>query len=177
MLDRRLYKIIESALDETSIKNYIEDFSSRVIVQKVLYILSHGKSNPKLDLPYKWSFYLHGPYSSDIAHMLYHINDFWNELKDKTIELNKEDNKVIKFFKDFKKNLDTLKKENNDLNRISEAELYEILATLIYIAKQIGKEEIILINKLKTMKPELSEKMTSSVSNSIYHLLNNYNYI
>ena len=50
MLDRKLYHIIVEALGEDFIKAYPEDFSKRIIVQKVLYLLTHGKSNLNIKL-------------------------------------------------------------------------------------------------------------------------------
>ena len=76
MLDHKLYKIIIDTLGKAHFDNYPEDFSKRILVQKVLYLLTHGRANPKINLAYKWSFYLHGPYSSEIAHMIYYMNEF-----------------------------------------------------------------------------------------------------
>ena len=61
--------------------------------------------------------------------------------------------------------------------KISEEELYELLATLTDIAKQIGNDKFKLFEKLKLFKPDLIEKLTNSFLETIYSLLIQYGYL
>ncbi|MFX1569039.1 MAG: hypothetical protein ACFFCV_11810 [Promethearchaeota archaeon] len=176
MLDRKLYNVIEQALGEDFITAYPISFSKRIIVQKALYLLTHGKSNLKVTLPYQWSFYLHGPYSSEIAHMIYHINDFLHEL-DKSYKLDENEKSVIQNFKKFKEDIDQKRQRIRDFQRISEEQLYEIIATLIYASKQLGAIRNELIRQFYNFKPELKGSVPESMLNSICSILSQYNYL
>jgi len=175
MLDRKLYSVIAQALGEDFIKAYPDDFSKRIIVQKVLYLLTHGKSS--LSLPYQWSFYLYGPYSSEIAHMIYHINDFSQELEDYSFELEENEKSIIQNFNRFKEYIDEKRVQNQDLQRISEEQIYEISATLIYAAKQLGTNTNEIFRHFFNFKPELKDTVSESMLNDIYTTLYQYNYI
>lgn len=177
MLDRKLYHIIVQALGEDFIKTYPDDFSKRIIVQKVLYLLTHGKSNLNITLPYQWSFYLYGPYSSEIAHMIYHINDFLRELDERPLELEDNEKSVIQNFNKFKEVIDEERHRNKDFQKIPEEQLYEIIATLIYASKQLGSNKNEIFKQFVNFKPELKESLSKSMFNNIYSILNQYNYI
>ena len=174
MLDRRLSKLVEGSLGINYVKEYPNDFSKRIIVQKVLYLLTHGKSSPKIKIPYRWSFYLRGPYSSEIAHMLYHINDHLEETFKNPIEVDENDKEGIENFIKFKEELIKAKKIAPNLD---EEELYELIATITYAALQIGNDEDKLFLNLKNFKPELTEKLTGSCFKSILEILSQHNYI
>ena len=177
MLDRKLYNVIAQALGEDFIRAYPEDFSKRVIVQKVLYLLTHGKSNQKITLPYQWSFYLYGPYSSEIAHMIYHINDFLHEIKDNPLELEEIEKSVIKNFNRFKEDIDKRRYQSRDFQRMSEEQLYEIIATLIYASKQLGSNKNEILGHFFNFKPEFKDTVSESMLNDIFTVLYQYNYI
>ncbi len=177
MLDRKLYHIIVQALGEDFIRAYPDDFSKRIIVQKVLYLLTHGKSNLKITLPYQWSFYLYGPYSSEIAHMIYHINDFLHELDDRSIELEGNEISVIQNFNRFKEDFNETRRHNQDFQRIPEEQLYEIIATLIYASRQLGSNRNEIFSQFFNFKPELRDTVSESMLNNICNILYQYNYI
>ena len=106
MIDRKLHKTLEKIWG----KHYLEDYCSknffeiRIVIQKTLYLLMHN-DNHKIEFlqPYKWTFYLRGPYSSDIAHMLFHINNLKSEIDKKEIKFNEEELKSIDLFIQFKR--------------------------------------------------------------------------
>ncbi len=177
MLDRSLYKIIKQTQGKTSFKKYPLDFPTRIIIQKTLYFLTHGRSNPKIKLPYKWTFYLRGPYSSEIAHMIYHMNNFRNDIEKKSYELSEEDINAISHFQGFKKDLDITFKKDIDTQKISEGQLFEVLATLTYIALQVGNDKVKLFEKLIEFKPGLKEKLTDAILDEIYEILLKHAYI
>ncbi len=177
MIDRKLYEILNRALGETSIKNYSSEFSSRIIVQKVLYLLTHGISAPNVSLPYKWEFYLHGPYSSDIAQMLHHMNDVRDEISHKQVDLTKKDLMSLENFRQFREQLMSLREEERELSNLPKAELFEILGTLVYLAGQLEKDEIKIRAKFKAFKPSLIQKLTENAFSMLYQLLNEFGYI
>lgn len=172
MLDRKLYKIIIDTLGKAHFDYYPEDFSKRILVQKVLYLLTHGRANPKISLSYKWSFYLHGPYSSEIAHMLYYMNDFSETLAIEThTVLDHQDVETINHFKEFDKKIasfhDTLSRE----------ELYEMFATIIYISEQVEHDKTRIEQKFGIFKPELRENISSKDFDAILETMIDFNYI
>ncbi len=177
MLDKQLYKIIEQALDKSFFLKYTSEFSTRIIVQKVLYLLTHGHFNPKISLPYSWNFYLRGPYSSEIAHMIYHIHDFKDDVIDKPFELYHDVKNSINHFRKFKAELDSLIQNSYDSLRINNADIYELLATLTYISIQIGRNKSKLIEKLEIFKPDLKEKLPHPFLDDIIEILVKYKYI
>lgn len=177
MLDRKLYKIIIDTLGKAHFDYYPEDFSKRILVQKVLYLHTHGKTNPKISLPYRWSFYLHGPYSSEIAHMLYYMNDFSTLLADETEKtqdiLDPEENETITNFKAFDKKISKL----NYQQHFSDEELFEMFATITYISEQVEYDKSRIDQKFKVFKPELREKINSKDFETILDTMKEFNYI
>lgn len=172
MLDRKLYKIIIDTLGKAHFDYYPEDFSKRILVQKVLYLLTHGKANPKLSLAYKWSFYLHGPYSSEIAHVLYDMNDFSTSLLVETQDiLDVNEIESIKHFKEFDKKIAPF------LNKLSKEDLYEMLATIIYISEQVEHDKSRIEQKFGIFKPELREKISSKDFDAILETMKESSYI
>jgi len=174
MLDRKLYKIIIDALGKEYFDNYPEDFSKRILVQKVLYLLTHGRENPKISLPYKWSFYLRGPYSSEIAHMLFYMNDYSTSLENKTQDiLDNQEIEAIKHFKAFNEEISHFNYEQH----LSDEELFEMFATITYISEQVEHDKSRIEQKFKVIKPELREKINSRDFETILDTIKEFNYI
>jgi len=172
MLDRKLYKIIIDALGKVHFDYYPEDFSKRILVQKVLYLLTHGRANPKINLAYKWSFYLHGPYSSEIAHMLYYMNDFSISLLGEAQDiLNDQEIESINHFKEFDKKIKPF------LNKLSKEDLYEMFATITYISEQVEHDKSRIEQKFGIFKPELKDKIKSKDFDTILETMTEFNYI
>ncbi|MCF2138493.1 MAG: hypothetical protein K9W44_00390 [Candidatus Lokiarchaeota archaeon] len=173
MLDRKLYRIILDALNKEHFYKYPVKFSNRIIVQKTLYLLTHGRTNPKLSLAYKWNFYLRGPYSSEIAHMLYYMNDFSIVLEEGESQdiLDEEEINVIKHFKEFKEKIDVLN------NGILPEELFEMLATIVYISEQVDYDRSKIEQKFNEFKPELKSKINDEEFKIILNNLSEFGYI
>lgn len=174
MLDKDLYKIIEQLIGKSYFLEYTNNFFYRIIVQKVLYLLTHGRSNPKISLPYQWNFYLRGPYSSGIAHMIYHMSDFKDDVISKSRELNESFKDPLNHFNKFKEELDPFLKQYETDLKINKADIYELLATLTYISMQIGSNKDKLFEKLKQFKPDLSKKLPLE---DMHKILIKFNYI
>jgi len=165
MLDRKLYRII-NVLN----KEYFYKYSVyHIIVQKALYLLTHGKTNPKLTLPYKWSFYLRGPYSSEIAHMIYYMIDYLPSLDKSRIQLDEEEIKAITHFQDFRKALLSIDEE------INEEDLFEMITIIVYISEQVNRSKI--EQKFYEFKPELKNKISKKKFKIILNKLSEFGYI
>ena len=177
MLDRKLYQIIVESLGEIYFNEYPDNFFTRIIVQKVLYLLTHGHKNPKISIPYDWNFYIRGPYSSEIAHMVYHLNNFKANIKDIKVELNSDEQESITHFNKFKTDFDKLIQKYEDILKIGDADFYELIATLTYIGLQLGTDKKKIIEKFKRFKPTLSEKLNDYQFNEFIEILTNNNYI
>jgi len=174
MLDRKLYKIIIDTLGKEYFDNYPEDFSKRILVQKVLYLLTHGRANPKINLSYKWSFYLRGPYSSEIAHMLFYMNDYSTSLEKKTQDI--LDNQEIEAIRHFKAFNEEISNFNYELH-LSDEELFEMFATITYISEQVEHDKSRIKQKFKVIKPELRDKINSRDFETILDTIKEFNYI
>ena len=131
----RLTKEKENAFSKYCLK---ENIDYRILIQKKLYLLTHGMKE-KLDLPYEWNFYIYGPYSSEMAHMIYHLNDYYDYIK--------ENNKLKKVAGEKRDQIDrlieSLERLEQELKNLMKAldlkyhEIYEIAATVHYIALDI----------------------------------------
>lgn len=177
MLDRRLYQVIKKSLGQESFEGYETEFKTRLIVQKVLYLLTHGKNNPQLELPYEWSFYIRGPYSSEIAHMIFHMNNFREELYSRNVELSEIEMKSISFFTEFKNELNSKISKESVFKELKKEEIYELIATLVYISLQIGNNKEKLSQKLQIFKPDLIEKLQRTEFETLCDLLTEYHYL
>lgn len=177
MLDRKLYKVIEQTLGREYIDQYPDKFEHRIIVQKALYLLTNGNHTQNIKLPYKWKFYLYGPYSSDIAHMIYHINEVSEEVEKRPIKVPSKERKCIHHFCKLKSEIETTYKKKEVQEMLSKSEIYEILGTLTYFAGQVGNNPKKITKTFGRYKPKLQAKVPESIFNELYSMLERYNYI
>ena len=166
--------MIKESLGTKFIKQYPEEFSTRLKVQKASYLLTHGKSSPKVNLPYAWTFYLRGPYSSEMAHMLYHVNDCWSDCIREQVRLTEEELRAISHFKEFQGKLRILGDQSSEF---TQDELLELVTTIIYIAEQVGNEKRRIMSRLKRLKPKLTQKGSSGLYERVHALLVQHQYI
>jgi uncharacterized protein YwgA len=172
MLDRKLNLIIKEALGEQYVAGYPKEFSKRLVVQKMLYLLSHGKRNPKINLSYDWSFYLRGPYSSEIASAIYHVNNLQHELGKKKIELKTSEKDAISKFKKLRESLlELMTKHGVD----SEIDTFESISTMVYFINQDASRDEI-IPDFKKIKKDLSDKLPRDFLISLIDLLEEFGY-
>jgi uncharacterized protein YwgA len=172
VLDRKLYILVKKALGEEFITEYPNDFNTRLIVQKMLYLISHGMANPKVDLPYNWSFYLRGPYSSEIAHAIYHINETIHELASEDIPIIPEEDRAIHHFVSFKDELKTMEKQY----KIPLMHFFETVASLVYFCKGRNLDKTMILDKFKRLKPELFKELGEPILKELMDQLNQYCY-
>ncbi len=173
MLDRQLYNVILHALGPKAINEYPENFKVRVKVQKVLYILTHSAQAPKMNLPYGWTFYLRGPYSAEIAHMIYYMKNFSNELAAQQPQINLDEKNAIEHYSKF---IATLESKNSGLF-LNEEELFEALATLIYITQQQPSDRQTILKKFRDLKPNLEETIPEPKIDVLLDSLEQFHYI
>lgn len=128
-------------------KNSLDD---RVIIQKKIYLLQEKQ----VDLGYAYNWYLKGPYSSALTSYVYDNLDTLNSMEYKTATLNNVVVEKIQKVNEFNE----FKPEN-----LSEADWYELLASMVYIygnhnAWSIKNEKEDIINTLMTEKPKYLRK-------------------
>ncbi len=172
MLDRKLMAVIEKTFGDNYFKKYTEKFETRLMVQKVLYILTHSQASKKIKFPYRWTFYLHGPYSSEIAHMIYYIAELEKSERGEFEELTSEETKIIEIFKEFRNKLIHICKPENLTGKH-----FEMLATLIYIANQVGDKFKDLERSFKTHKEDLFQDIGKKKFKTFYDALKSFQYI
>ncbi|HJH32745.1 MAG TPA: hypothetical protein C5S50_11380 [Methanosarcinaceae archaeon] len=139
-------EILSKVLDILEVgKPDMEDFSNRIKYQKIIYLLQ--TSGPSLGYGFNW--YIRGPYSSPLAHVLYNINDTTYE-KSKNITFN-DNERIESLITDFKNKL------GSDIDNV---DYLEVLASLHYINKSTfsGNGEFSdLKKKLLNVKPNLMQ--------------------
>jgi len=167
MFDKKLYVIIKQAIGEDGFTRYTSNFKTRIVTQKTIYLLTHVIKNP-IKLDYSWNFYLHGPYSSELAHMIYYMYDFIDELREaeKLIQLNGEELDCIRKFHVFFKEIQRMENSNHTLE-----ELMEIASTLIYLKNELNTAETIISTYLNIMKPDLVKKMDEATISRVESLI------
>lgn len=143
-------------------KNSLND---RVIIQKKIYLLQEQD----VDLGYCYNWYLKGPYSPSLTSYVYDNLDTLNSMEYNSISLNKEVSSKIEKINKFQ----GCKPDN-----LSEADWYELLASILYIYKNsnmwsIKKDKKNVIKTLIDEKPKYSEDDCESALNT----LNEFGYI
>lgn len=119
---------IVSKLGNVNIQKLKEDFSERLLIQKTAYLLQVFD----LNLGYRYTWYLHGPYSKELTTDIYNINTSL-----KVVEIHFTD----EFFKNkFQKLLDFLSDKNKDPRWLE-------LITSVHFLRHLNKpkEEILKI--------------------------------
>jgi uncharacterized protein YwgA len=118
-----------------------EDFDSRLILQKTIYLLQAFG----LNLGYRYSWYLRGPYSSELAHATYSVANCYDD--EATIKFsNKNDETRFRKFLVFLGN----KKDNQ--------EWMETTASIHFLAKLYGEQNDALVFEM------VRDKMGSQLS-------------
>jgi len=138
--DASFSKLIR-ALEHLGIPLNVDDFESRIRVQKVAYILEFMGVN----LGYLFNLYVHGPYSPQLALDYYHCKEgsIGEELN---CELSKEEKDVLKRIKKVVK-------------PYTKSEILEGMSTILYLIKEGKiKEPDEAFEILKELKPNLTEK-------------------
>lgn len=173
MLDRKLYYVIAKILGEDFVTGYTEKFSTRIIVQKMLYLLTHGVRSPRVSLPYSWSFYLRGPYSPEIAHALYYVNEVFDEIPKEQVQLSTEETAAVSHLSQTLKLIEDQRKKRG----ISNSEnVFEAAATLVYFGERKQFDKELLIQKLKAFKPNFYKLLRTDFLSELVTVLNENGY-
>lgn len=126
-------------------KPNMSEFDRRIQYQKIIYLLQSSG----ISLGYGFNWYIKGPYSSPLAHVLYEIDDAAYE-ENKNLVFNDHE-RIIKELNDFRNKL------GDDIDNVN---YLEVLASLHYINKAnfSGKGRFPdLRRRLLEAKPVLNE--------------------
>lgn len=135
-------------LNELGIKPLMTSFSTRLRVQKILYLLQELG----LQTGWKFSWYIRGPYSPDLAHELFEHR----EKPTKELKVEEDEKKSIRQFRD--------KFGESPLN----AQQLEAAAAVIYVAKSTGLRSTALAVRVSKEKPYLPKQLVEDYVKRIY---------
>ena len=138
---------IATAIAIRDLKCYsIDTINERILLQKKIYLAQ----DLGLPLGYGYSWYIHGPYSTDLTAVAYQIIPEGNEaienhtLKEPYASMISKVNALENII------------EEQDL-QISVVQWYELIASISYWSKRGYDTEQQLIDKIKETKPQFSE--------------------
>lgn len=127
----------------------INTIDDRILLQKKIFLAQ----DIGLPLGYGYSWYIHGPYSTDLTAVAYQIVPEGCESIEK------------RHFKQFYSNI--INRVNALENRtilgklkMSVVQWYELVASIAYWYKRGNKGEEDIVNKIKHTKPQFTEKQT-----------------
>lgn len=154
-----LYKVIVLLLGNEVLENYKEDYDSRLLIQKAVYMLQEfiGKEL------YNFSWYISGPYSSSLSRqiteeILDNIDEIQKEANN--IELTKRGKEYIKKVQEFFEVDNTQLKQVN----LTKADWYELLASMYYLFTRFGiSNQDDLEKSIKENKRRFSEEQVKFV--------------
>ena len=135
-------------LSELGIKPVMTSFSTRLRVQKILYLLQELG----LQTGWKFSWYIRGPYSPDLAHELFEHR----EKAAKDLKADDNENKAIRKFRD--------KFGQLPLN----AQQLEAAAAVMYVAKSTGLRSAALATRVSKEKPYLPRQLVEDCVKRLY---------
>ncbi len=124
----------------------IDTISERILLQKKIYL----SQDIGLSLGYGYSWYIHGPYSTDLTTVAYQIIPEGIEAIEGKV-LKEPFASMIKKVNDLENVIST-----NNL-QISVVQWYELLASIAYWYKRDYNTEPRIIEKLKATKPQFPE--------------------
>jgi len=158
-------EILSKVLDILEVgKPGMDDFSNRIKYQKIIYLLQASG----ISLGYGFNWYIRGPYSSPLAHVLFNIDDETYE-NCQNIPFN-DNERVVSSLTDFKNKLG---------DNIDDIDYLEVLASLHYINKSTFSGNCNysdLKRKLLDVKPNLMQiDNISDLIQRAYNDLSNYN--
>ncbi len=125
----------------------IDTINERILLQKKIYLAQ----DLGLPLGYGYSWYIHGPYSTDLTAIAYQIIPEGDEaIEGKTLKQPYAD--MIKKVNDLEKIIDEKQLQ------ISVVQWYELLASIAYwIKSENNDDKEVIKNKIKETKPQFSE--------------------
>ena len=134
-----------AALRELGVEPSLETFNQRKVIQKLCYLLeSFG-----VDLGFRFGWYLHGPYSSNVAHVLYDNPEAFSAKADTNV-LSEEEKIKIKAMRNFL---------GEDLGVPDALELLVSLHFLLHAVQTSGSGgERDVIETLRKLKPSFSQE-------------------
>jgi uncharacterized protein YwgA len=122
-----IYKLVDQILGNGILNTYTEDFSSRLMVQKAIYI---SQEISKKNFGGDFSWYLNGPYSPSLSRIIYkHIIPDLPMLFVSKIELNETGQKLVQSTTTF------FEYDYQQLG-LTKSKWYELIASVHYLSKE-----------------------------------------
>lgn len=129
----------------------IETISDRILLQKKIYLAQ----DIGLPLGYGYSWYIHGPYSTDLTTVAYQIIPEGCE--------SIENNSLKEPYATMIQKVNALEKDIEDKQlEISVVQWYELIASIAYWYKRGYNTKKASVRKIKETKPQFSEKQIQS---------------
>jgi uncharacterized protein YwgA len=142
--------ILFLSLNELGIQPSVDSFEDRLRVQKVAFVLQQCG----VRLNYRYSWYLHGPYSSELTSDLYRIASQHDYFADRTQNLS--------FVPEIHERVNKLREILGPI--LNDAQLLEAIASILYIGRS-WKETI------RGVKPGLDQKILARAEQAIQQLV------
>ena len=151
---------IATAVALRDLKCYcIDTISDRILLQKKIYLAQ------KIGLPlgYGYSWYIHGPYSTDLTTVVYQIVPEGTE----SIENRKFKDQYSRIINKINALEDKIYEKNLQTDVIS---WYELIASIAYWMNPDSSEKEDVLRKIKLAKPQFSKELVEA-GYDIYHEL------
>lgn len=140
----------------------LETIGDRILLQKKVYLAQENG----LPLGYGYSWYIHGPYSSDLTHVAYQVIPE-GETAIEGMSLKAHYSAII----DGVNNLENI--IANDNLQIGVVEWYELICSVAYWYKHGYTEDEELIKKMREKKPQFSEELVKRGIEAYMNFRNN----
>lgn len=146
-------------------------------LQKLIYLL---KSLYELPINYSYNFYIYGPYSSEVAGDLDYLDSIdilsvsfedYGNYRGFNITPNKKSKKIIERAENF------IKKNREKVEEIVEfyggktARELELIGTIVYLIKEEGIAQELLVERIKELKPHFDETEIKSGIDDVKSIL------
>jgi len=139
---KKLVALIRESENKLGIKVNLDNFQDRLVIQKLVYLLELSG----IDLGYRFSLYVRGPYSPDLTRDIYdNKNNIYKLQTDYRMQEN-EINRLINIF---------------NLSSNFNPSIMEIMATYLYFSKELGLSEKEAITNVKKIKSFYSDAKIS----------------
>lgn len=133
----------------------LETINDRILLQKKIFLAQ----DIGLHLGYGYSWYIHGPYSTDLTAVAYQVIPEGCEAI--------KNNRFKDQFADMITKVNNLEKEiDKHKLKIGVVQWYELVSSIAYWYRRGEKSEEQIINKIKETKPQFSEKQIKSAYQS-----------
>lgn len=129
----------------------LDTINDRILLQKKIFLAQ----DIGLPLGYGYSWYIHGPYSTDLTAVAYQVIPEGCEAIEK--------NSLKAPYSDMIKKVNNLEYEIERRNlQINVVQWYELVASIAYWYKRGNKSEEAIVEKIRQTKPQFTEDQTKA---------------